>query len=130
MYTPLSENDEELATSIVDIAFKIHKALGPGMLESVYEQCFCFELKKRGIDFKKQQFIDIVYDDELLMQDALKADILVGDRIIVELKAQEVPHPIWEAQLLSYLRLRNLRLGFLINFHVLLIKNGIKRFIL
>jgi GxxExxY protein len=130
MYTPLSEYDENLTASIVDIAFKIHKALGPGMLESVYEKCFCYELNKRGISFKKQHYIDIVYDDELLMQDALKADILIDDRIIVELKAQEVPHPIWEAQLLSYLRLQNLRLGFLINFHVLLIKNGIKRFIL
>jgi GxxExxY protein len=129
MLNTLSPKTELLAKEIVDIAFKIHKALGPGLLESVYEKCFCYELLRRKINFVRQQCVEIVYDD-LNIGDGLRTDILVNNEIIIELKAQENYHPVWEAQLLSYLKLSKKQLGFLINFHVPLIKNGIKGIIL
>jgi GxxExxY protein len=129
MYNALSNHEEYLATQIVDIAISIHKQLGPGLLESVYEKCFCYELAQRNIPFRKQETLPIFYN-ELKIEDGLRIDILVDDVVIVELKAQELYHPVWDAQLLSYLKLSNLRLGFLINFHTPLMKDGIKRKIL
>jgi GxxExxY protein len=129
MYQKLSEKAEYLAGQIVDIAIKIHKELGPGLLESVYAKCFYYELTKREIYFTKQEEVPIIYKT-LKIDDGLRLDILVEDLIIIELKAQENYHPVWEAQLLSYLKLTNKRLGFLINFHVPLMKDGIKRIIL
>jgi GxxExxY protein len=129
MLNTLSPKTELLAKEIVEIAFKIHKALGLGLLKSVYEKCFCYELLRRKINFVRQQCVEIVYDD-LNIGDGLRIDILVNNEIIIELKAQENYHPVWEAQLLSYLKLSKKQLGFLINFHVPLIKNGIKRIIL
>lgn len=120
---------ESLAKQIVDIAYCIHRQLGPGLLESVYEKCFCYELTKRGIPFTHQKKVSIVYD-EIEFPEGLRLDILVDNLIIVELKAQENYHPVWEAQLLSYLKLADKKLGFLINFTVPLIKHGIKRMIL
>ncbi|MDB5191098.1 MAG: GxxExxY protein [Segetibacter sp.] len=120
---------EWLGTQVVDIAFHIHKALGRGLLEKVYEACFCYELKKRNIPFETQQKVPIVYD-QLQFSEGLRLDILVDDLVIIELKAQENYHPVWEAQLLSYLKLSNKNLGYLINFTVPLIKEGIKRMIL
>ncbi|ANE53476.1 GxxExxY protein [Flavisolibacter tropicus] len=114
---------------MVDIAVDIHKALGPGLLESIYEECFCYELEKRKIPFSRQQSVDIFYDN-LVIQKGLRIDILVDDLVVIELKAQETIHPIWSAQLLSYLKLTNKRLGYILNFHVPLMKNGIKRIIL
>ena len=130
MYEQLSTRLELLGKEVVDVAFKVHKELGPGLLESVYERCFCYELTRRDIEYTSQQYIDIVYDGALLVEKGLKVDILVEEAIVVELKAQEIAHSIWQAQLLSYLRLCNKKLGYLINFHVPLIKNGIKRVIL
>lgn len=129
MYQKLSQTEEYLASQIVDIAFRIHKELGPGLLESVYAKCFYYELAKRGIQFIRQQEVAIVYQT-LEIDDGLRLDLLIEDLIIVEFKAQENYHPVWEAQLLSYLKLTNKRLGFLINFHVPLMKDGIKRIIL
>lgn len=129
MYDKLSEREEYLATQIVDIAIKIHKSLGPGLLESVYEKCFEYELAKRGINYQRQKQVPIIYET-LKVEDGLRLDLLVDDLVIIELKAQENYHPVWEAQLLSYLKLTNKRLGMLINFHVPLMKNGIKRLIL
>jgi GxxExxY protein len=129
MHNSLSEETELIASEIVDIAFVIHKQLGPGLLESVYEKCFCYELELRNIKYNRQKSVSIIYDN-LIIEDALKIDILVADEIIIELKAQENYHPVWEAQLLSYLKLSSKRLGFLINFHVPLIKQGIKRIII
>lgn len=121
----LSENENRIGREIYDVAFKIHRHLGPGLLESVYERCFCYELQSRNIAFQKQVSVPINYES-LIVEDGLRLDILVDDKIIVELKAQENFHPVWEAQLLSYLKLTNKRLGYLINFHVPLIKDGIK----
>lgn len=119
---------ENLGKEIVDISYKIHVALGPGLLESVYEACFCYELTKRNISFIKQKRVPIVYDG-VVFNEGLRLDILVDDQIIIELKAQDNFHPVWEAQLLSYLKLSDKKLGYLINFNVTLIKNGIKRMI-
>ena len=129
MYKKLSEREEYLATQIVDIAIKIHRELGPGLLESVYAKCFYYELIKRESQFVKQKEVPIIYQT-LQIDDGLRLDLLIEDLIIIELKAQENYHPVWEAQLLSYLKLTNKRLGFLVNFHVPLMKDGIKRIIL
>ena len=123
------EHQEWLGKQIVDCAYQIHKTLGPGLLEKVYEACFCYELNKRNIAFTAQQKVPVVYDN-LLFEEGLRLDVLVDDLVIVELKAQENYHPVWEAQLLSYLKLSNKHLGYLINFTVPLIKDGIKRMVL
>ena len=119
----------DLTYKIRGAIFKVHKTLGPGLLESVYEKCFCYELGKRNIPFTKQKAVLILYDS-LTIDEGLRIDILVDDLIIIELKAQENYHPVWEAQLLSYLKLTNKRLGYILNFHVPLMKDGIKRMIL
>ena len=128
-YFPLSDRENQLGKIVVDIAFTLHKSLGPGLLESVYEKCFCYELQQRGIPFLRQQQVPIFYK-ELFLEDALRLDILVDELLIIELKAQENYHPVWEAQLLSYLRLSGKRIGYVINFHVPLMKDGFKRLIL
>ena len=99
------------------------------MLEKVYEVCLCHELSKRGLKYKRQVDIPIVYDG-ITFNDGLRLDILVEELIICELKAVDDMNPVWEAQILSHLKLTGKRLGFLINFNVPLIKNGIKRIIL
>ncbi len=128
-YEPLEESLKQLTSQIVSIAFDIHKQLGPGLLESVYEKCFCYELECRGIKHSRQTSVPIFYNG-LKIADGLKLDILVEDQIIIELKAQELFHPVWQAQLLSYLKLTQKRLGYIINFHTPLMKDGIKRMIL
>ena len=129
MYTKLTEKEESLAREIVDIAVKIHIELGPGLLESVYEKCFSYELNRRNIFHERQKAVPIIFNG-LEISDGLRLDILVENLIIIELKAQENYHPVWDAQLLSYLKLSEKRLGFILNFHVPLMKNGIKRMIL
>jgi GxxExxY protein len=125
----LSEKEELAATKIVQSAFEVHKTIGPGLLESVYETCFCYELSKRGIEFKKQVAIPIKYDN-LSFESALRLDVLVEGCVICELKSLEIILPVHSAQVLSYLRMSRLRLGFLINFNVPMIRQGIKRIIL
>ena len=113
---------------IVNCAYKVHSKLGPGLLEVVYEKCLYHELKKNGLSINQQVNIPIIYDD-LIIKDALRIDLLVEKCIIIELKAVETVLPVHEAQIISYLKLTENRLGYLINFNVPLIKNGIKRFI-
>lgn len=129
IFSPLSAKENQLAKEAIDIAFKLHKALGPGLLESVYTKCFCYELERRNIPFVKQQLVPIHYEG-LLVEEGLRLDILMDDLLILELKAQENFHPVWEAQLLSYLKLTGKRIGYIINFHVPLMKDGFKRFVL
>jgi len=129
MYDELDERREWIGKQVVDIAYHIHKTLGPGLLEKVYEACFSYELYKRDIPFEKQKEVAIIYDD-VIFEEGLRLDILVDDLVIIELKAQEDYKKIWEAQLLSYLRLTDKHLGFIINFNVPLIKEGIKRMVL
>ncbi len=128
-FKPLSKKEEEIAKKIVDSAYTVHKELGAGLLEKVYETCFCHELSKRGIEFKRQIPIPIIYDG-VKFDEGLRLDVLIEDKIICELKALDQMNPVWEAQILSYLKLTNKRLGFLINFNVPLIKKGIKRYVL
>jgi len=124
----LPDNLELVATQIVDAAFKVHSKLGPGLLESLYERCLMRELQKRGLRVRRQVLVPIEYDGELL-DDGLRIDLLVEESVIIEVKATEKLLPIHEAQLLTYLKLTGHRLGFLINFNVKLIKDGIKRMV-
>jgi len=124
----LSEREEEVGKMIVDAAFKVHSTLGPGLLEKIYEICFCHELKKKGLEYKRQLDIPIVYDG-IEFPEGLRIDVLVEDLVICELKAVELVNPVWEAQILSHLKLTGKHLGYLINFNVPLIKNGIRRFV-
>jgi GxxExxY protein len=119
---------EELSKVLVDSAFKVHQALGPGLLESVYEACLCVELNDRGIAFEAQSPVDIIYNGKRV-DAGLRIDLLVERSIILELKAVDKLMPIHQAQLLTYLKLTNLRLGLLINFNVALFKEGVKRMI-
>ena len=128
-FEQLSEKEELIAAQITDAAYTVHKNLGPGLLEKIYETCFCHELSKRNLSYQRQVNIPIKYDG-ILFDEGLRLDILVEELIICELKAIEQNNSLWEAQLLSYLRLTGKRLGFLINFNVPLIKQGIKRIIL
>ena len=128
-YKTLSKKEESIAKKIVDAAYTVHKILGPGLLEKVYEVCFCHELSKRMLKYQRQVDIPVVYDG-IIFNEGLRLDVLVEDLIICELKAVENMNPVWEAQILSHLKLTSKRLGFLINFNVSLIKNGIKRIIL
>jgi len=129
MNTLLTDRENWLAAQVIDIAICIHKALGPGLLESIYEKCFCYELAKRGIPFERQKIVQLQYD-KLVIDEGLRIDILVDKLVVVELKAQEYCHPVWEAQVLSYLKLNHNRLGYILNFNVPLMKEGIKRLIM
>jgi len=118
-----------LATEVIDSAFKVHSTLGPGLLESVYEICLAHELHKRGLAFQTQVALPIVYDG-VRLDGALLMDFIFQQQLIVEINAVETMLPVFEAQLLTYLRLTGSRLGLLINFNVSRIKDGIKRLIL
>jgi len=122
----IAPETDRLASASVDSAYKVHSTLGPGLMESVYEACLCHELSKRGLPFQRQVAFPVVYDT-IRLDAGLRLDLLVAKSIIVELKAVEIMHPVFEAQLLSYLKLTGTRLGLLINFNV--IKQGIKRII-
>ena len=128
-YKPLSKKEEFIAEKIVDSAYTVHKILGPGLLEKVYEVCFCHELSKRGLKYKRQVDIQVVYDG-MTFDEGLRLDVLVEELIICELKAVDQMNSVWEAQIISHFKLTDKRLGFLINFNVPLIRNGIKRIIL
>jgi GxxExxY protein len=127
-YQPLDDDLERIAKIIVNSAFKVHSKLGPGLLEKVYEICFCYELQKHGLTYRRQVDIPIVYED-IEFAEGLRLDVLVEERVICEIKALENVNPVWQAQILSHLNLTGNRLGFLINFTVPKIKDGIKRFV-
>jgi GxxExxY protein len=116
----------EISGEIVDAAFKMHTQLGPGLLESVYERVLTYELRKRGCTVETQQAVSIRYDG-IVFDEGLRLDLLVNDSVIVEVKSIEEIAPIHKKQLLTYLKLRDKRLGLLINFNVELIKQGITR---
>lgn len=128
-HAPLSEREETIAKIIVEAAYQVHKKLGPGLVEKVYETCFCYELSKQGVAYQRQALVPIVYD-EIIFDEDLRLDVLVENLVICELKAVEEMKRIWEAQLITYIKLTKKRLGFLINFNVPVIKQGIKRIIL
>jgi GxxExxY protein len=128
-HIPLPPGTELVAKKIVDAAYTVHKALGPGLLENVYEVCFCHELDKRGLSFQRQVSVPIVYDG-ITFNEGLRMDVLVEGKVICELKTVENLSDVHQAQLLSQMKLTKKRLGFLINFNVAIIRNGIKRMIL
>jgi GxxExxY protein len=124
----LSFEEENIGKQIVNASFIVHKALGPGLLEKVYEVCLSYELRKMGLIVERQLDIPIVYDG-LTFEEGLRLDILVENKVIIELKAVDIVNPVWEAQVINHLILTGKRLGYLINFNVPLIKDGIRRFV-
>lgn len=118
----------QISGAIIDSAMKVHTALGAGMLESTYEICLIHELKKRGLNVQSQLALPVVYDG-IKLNAGYRIDLLVENEVIVELKAVERIMPIHEAQLLSYLKLSKKKLGLLLNFNVVHLKNGIKRMV-
>ena len=125
-FEPIPEQVDAIAREVVDSALAVHKELGPGLIEPVYERCLCHELTSRGLRFQSQLSLPIVYRG-IELDAALRLDLLVEDLVIVELKAVETLIPLCEAQLLTYLKLTKKRLGLLINFNVPRLKDGIKR---
>lgn len=121
-------NIEEIGKQIVDSAFTVHRELGPGLLESAYEQCLAFELNRRGLQVERQKQLPLIYQG-MKMDAGYRLDLLVESTVIVEVKAVERFEPIHEAQLLSYLKLSGLNLCFLINFNTRLIKDGLRRLV-
>jgi GxxExxY protein len=128
-FEKLSDREEAIGKAIVNAAFKVHSKLGPGLLEKVYEICLAHELKKEVLLVSRQLDIPIQYDG-IVFDEGLRLDLLVENMVIVEVKAVDTVNPVWQAQVLSHLKLTNHRLGYLINFNVSKIKEGIKRIIL
>jgi len=128
-YLPLPSSHEEIGRKIISAAYKVHSSLGPGLLEKIYEICLTYELQKMGLRAERQVIVPIKYD-ELVFEEGLRIDILVEDTIIVEVKALELVNPVWKSQVLSYLKMTNRRLGFVLNFNVQSMKEGIQRVIL
>jgi GxxExxY protein len=120
--------ENELATIVLDICFKIHREYGPGLYESVYEDIFCFELDKTELNYTRQQAIPLIHEGKRL-ESGFRADIIVENKLIVEIKSVEALAPVHSKQVLTYLKLSKLKLGLLINFNVDLLKHGIRRLI-
>ena len=120
---------DEWSHKVIGAAIEVHRALGPGLLESAYQSCLCRELECRGIPFRRQVSVDIDYRG-VLVKDAYRIDILVAELVVVELKSVEKIDPVHESQLITYLRLTNLWLGLLINFNVAVLRDGIRRRVL
>lgn len=123
----LSIEEERIGKVIVNASFLIHRAIGPGLLEKIYEVCLEHEIRKAGLEVKRQVTVSIEYDG-IQFDEGLRLDLLVEDKVIIEIKSVEQVNPVWTAQIISHLKLTSLNLGFLINFNVPLIKNGIRRF--
>ena len=120
--------ENEITKIIVDIFIKVHTQFGPGLLESVYEEAICYELEKRGLKYKRQQGIDVMYD-HIKMNLGFRADIIVENKVIVEIKSIEMLAPVHHKILLTYLKLTNIKVGLLVNFNVNLVKEGIVRIV-
>ena len=118
----------ELTSEIIGTAIKIHRILGPGLLESAYETCLAYELENLRLRIERQKPVPLIYE-AVKLDCGFRADLVVEGRVVVELKCKEALHPVDEAQLLSHLRLLNIPVGLLINFHVALLKDGIKRMV-
>ena len=125
-YTEMKNN--ELTEKIIGAAIEVHRTLGPGLLESAYQECLSFELISRGLQVEKEKSLPIVYK-EIKLDHGYRIDLLVENKIVLELKTVEFLTDVHSAQILTYLKLGNYPLGLLINFHTNLLKNGLKRFI-
>jgi len=118
----------DLTLQIIGAAIKIHRKLGPGLLESAYEACMAYEVEKLGLRVERQKPVPLIYET-VKLDCGFRADLVVEGRVAVEMKCKEALHPVDEAQLLSHLRLLNIPVGLLINFHVVLLKDGIRRMV-
>lgn len=127
-YKDVSDALNTLSGNVVDAIFKVHKEIGPGYLEKIYEECLCMELADRGIPFKRQQSVNMIFNGRQVPAD-FRLDLVVDEQILLELKAVDQLHPIHEAQIHSYLKMSGLPLGLLVNFNVPLIKDGLRRFV-
>lgn len=121
-------NENELSKIIVDCCYKLHVNLGAGLLESVYEEILCFELSRHKLICERQKPIPVIYED-IKLDIGFRADLIVENKVIVEIKSVEALAPVHHKQVLTYLKLTNLKLGLLVNFNVNLIKDGIKRIV-
>lgn len=121
-------NENELSKTIIDAGLKVHRQLGMGLYETVYEQCLNFELKNRGLNVERQKFLSINYEG-MKVENAFKIDLLIENKVVIEIKAQEILSDFNAAQLLNYLRLGNYKLGLLLNFNSKLFKTGIRRIV-
>jgi GxxExxY protein len=126
VFAPISPNVEQVGKAVLNAAFKVHTALGPGLLESVYETCTAFELTQSGLRAPTRVALPVTYQG-IKMDAGLRPDMVVEESVIVEFKSVDTMHPIFDAQLITYLKLTGIRLGFLINFNVVHLKDGIKR---
>ncbi|HCY75931.1 MAG TPA: GxxExxY protein [Ignavibacteriales bacterium] len=120
---------EDITKVVIGCAIDVHKELGPGLLESAYEECLNYELQKAGLKVEKQKAIPVIYK-EIKLDCGYRADLIVEDKIVIELKTVDEFNPVHEAQILTYLKFAEKKLGLLINFNVLRLKDGIKRYIL
>jgi GxxExxY protein len=118
-----------ITSAIIAAAIEVHKALGPGLLESAYEECLAYELSAIGLNVQRQKAVPVVYKD-IKLDMGYRIDILVENAVVIELKTVEVFNPVHEAQILTYMKFSNKRVGLLLNFNVALLKNGIKRYVL
>lgn len=120
---------DELSNKVIGLAIEVHKQLGPGLLENTYKQCLAYEFTKSNLEFRLEAEIPVIYK-EIRIPCGYRADFIIGNKIIIELKSIEKLLPIHYAQLLTYMRLSNIGIGLLINFNIKLLKDGIKRFVL
>jgi GxxExxY protein len=128
VFAPIPPEVERVGKAVLDATFKVHTALGPGLLESVYETCTAFELMQSGLQAPTQIGLPVTYQG-IKMDAGLRPDMIVEENVIVEFKSVDTMHPIFEAQLFTYLKLTGIRLGFLMNFNVVHLKDGIKRIV-
>jgi GxxExxY protein len=127
-YQDLQSDVDNLSKQVVDSIFKVHQAFGPGFLEKVYEECLCMEFSDRKIPFQRQAPLRLEYNGREVATD-FRLDMVVDNKILIELKAVEQIHPVHEAQIYSYLKMSGLPMAFLVNFNVPLIKDGLKRYV-
>jgi len=128
LYKPVPLDIEEIGKKVLDAAYTVHSALGPGLLESVYEACLAYEIKKLGLNAETQVAVPVRYQD-VFVETGLRLDTLVERKIILELKAVEKMNPLYQAQLITYLRVTGCRLGYLMNFNVQHFKEGFNRLV-
>ena len=121
--------EEKLTRDIIGAAIEVHKVLGPGLLESIYEECLSYELERLGMNYERQKQVGIVYKD-MELASHYRIDLVVEERVIVELKSIEAILPVHKAQLLTYLKLTKLKVGLIINFNTAVLKDGIRRMVL
>lgn len=128
-FKPIPLDVEAMGKKVLDAAYTVHSALGPGLLESVYEACVAYEIQKQRLKVETQAIVPVKYQ-EVFVETGLRLDIWVERNIIVECKAVEKMHPLYDAQMITYLKITGCRLGYLINFNVKHLKDGIKRIVI